>query len=151
MTAKRPELLEATDETIADAVQYADPMVLRGLLYQLTGDEELARVRLGPEGGARGGSVQAVADPSDVVMIRAKAAAFLRQYRDTGAGDIPPGPPERLRASLSLAVGAEVPAAELGMWTEQLALDPFARSLVWTEPPHPINSASFRSSSSELG
>ena len=30
----RPELLEASDETIEDAIQYADPMVLRGLLYQ---------------------------------------------------------------------------------------------------------------------
>jgi 4-hydroxyacetophenone monooxygenase len=143
VTAKRPELLEATDETIADAVQYADPMVLRGLLYQLTGDEELARVRLAPQGAARGGNLQAVADPSDVVMIRARAAAFLREYRDAGAGDIPPGPPERLRASLSLAVGAEVPAAELGMWTEQLALDPFARSLVWTEPPSPDQLSKF--------
>ena len=143
MTAKRPELLEATDETIADAVQYADPMVLRGLLYQLTGDEELARVRLAPQGAARGGNLQAVADPSDVAMIRARAAAFLREYRDAGAGDIPPGPPERLRASLSLAVGAEVPAAELGMWTEQLALDPFARGLVWTEPPPPDQLSKF--------
>jgi 4-hydroxyacetophenone monooxygenase len=38
----RPELLEATDEMIEDAVRYADPMVLRGLLYQLTGDEAVA-------------------------------------------------------------------------------------------------------------
>ena len=137
MTAKRPELLEATDETIVDALQYADPMVLRGLLYQLTGDEELAEVRLASGRGGRGRTVQAVAEASDVAMIRAKAAAFLRQYRDAGAGDIPPGPPERLRASLGLAVGTEVPAAELGMWTEQLALDPFARGLVWSEPPSP--------------
>jgi len=38
----RHELLEATDETIDDAVKFADPMVLRGLLYQLTGDESVA-------------------------------------------------------------------------------------------------------------
>ncbi len=31
----RPELLKATDEEIEDAVKYADPMVLRGLVYQL--------------------------------------------------------------------------------------------------------------------
>ncbi len=137
MTAKRPELLEATDETIVDALEYADPMVLRGLLYQLTGDEELAEVRLTSGRGGRGRSVQTVAEASDVAMIRSKAAAFLRGYRDAGAGDIPPGPPERLRASLGLAAGTEVPAAELGMWTEQLALDPFARGLVWSEPPSP--------------
>jgi 4-hydroxyacetophenone monooxygenase len=135
VTAKRPELLEATDETIVDAMQFADPMVLRGLLYQLTGDKELVNVGLTSGRGGRGRTVQTVADASDVAMIRAKAVAFLRQYRDAGAGDIPPGPPDRLRASLGLAVGGEVPAAELGMWTEQLALDPYARGLVWPVPP----------------
>ena len=39
---ERSELLTATDETIDDAVRHADPMVLRGLLYQLTGDESIA-------------------------------------------------------------------------------------------------------------
>src|SRR5580698_7333761 len=43
MSAVRSELLAANDETIEDAVQFADPMVLRGLLYQLTGDEALTR------------------------------------------------------------------------------------------------------------
>ena len=38
---ERFELLSASDETIDDAVKYADPMVLRGLLYQLTGDESI--------------------------------------------------------------------------------------------------------------
>ena len=62
-TSVRSELLDASDETIADAVSYADPMVLRGLLYQLTGDEELIEVRLvsgagqrvAPEGAGAGG------------------------------------------------------------------------------------------------
>ena len=38
----KSELLTATDETIDNAVKYADSMVLRGLLYQLTGDESIA-------------------------------------------------------------------------------------------------------------
>ena len=38
----RQELLDATDETIDDAVRFADPMILRGLLYQLTGDDSVA-------------------------------------------------------------------------------------------------------------
>ena len=42
----RSELLGATDDQIEDAVQYADPMVLRGLLYQLTGDEEVAQTKV---------------------------------------------------------------------------------------------------------
>ena len=45
--AKRPELLEASDATIEDAVEHADPLVLRGLLYQLTGDEGLGSVWVG--------------------------------------------------------------------------------------------------------
>ena len=42
----REELLAASDEVIEDAVVHADLMVLRGLLYQLTGDDEVARARL---------------------------------------------------------------------------------------------------------
>ena len=45
------ELLEASDATIDDAVQHADPMVLRGLLHQLTGDEEVAAIRPTPQVG----------------------------------------------------------------------------------------------------
>ena len=37
----REGLLAASDAVIEDAVTFADSMVLRGLLYQLTGDEEV--------------------------------------------------------------------------------------------------------------
>ena len=132
--AKRPELLEASDATIEDAVQYADPLVLRGILYQLTGDESLASVSVGSF-GAGFVQVAAVTDPADVEMIRSKAADFLKSYRDSGAGDIPIGPADRLPRSVSMAAGADVPAAELEMWLEELAVDPWARSIEWTEPP----------------
>ena len=39
----RPELRAADDAVIEDAIAHADPMVLRGLLYQLTGDPEVRR------------------------------------------------------------------------------------------------------------
>ncbi len=42
----REELLAASDDVIEDAVAHADLLVLRGLLYQLTGDEEVARARI---------------------------------------------------------------------------------------------------------
>jgi 4-hydroxyacetophenone monooxygenase len=70
-----------------------------------------------------------------VALIQSRAAAFLKSYRDQGAGDIPYGPPERLRRSLNLAAGIDLPASEFQLWLEQLALDPWARSLVWREPP----------------
>ncbi|MGD0292159.1 MAG: NAD(P)-binding domain-containing protein [Candidatus Binataceae bacterium] len=141
------ELLTATDETIDDAVKYADPMVLRGLLYQLTGDESIAATQAttadARDAEADSASkdfalVQSKADvssPADVAMIQAKAAAFLKSYRDQGAPNIPCGPPERLTRSLSLVAGTDIPASELEMWLEQLALDPWARGLVWPAPP----------------
>ena len=52
----RTELLEATDEQIEDAVSYADPMALRGLLYQLTGDEGVAATKSVPCSGYTGGN-----------------------------------------------------------------------------------------------
>ena len=143
----KSELLTATDETIDDAVKYADPMVLRGLLYQLTGDESIAATQATtadvrhsePSSGSKElALVQSkadVSDPSDLAMIQSKAAAFLKSYRDQGAPDIPCGPPERLARSLSLVAGTDIPASELEMWLEQLALDPWARGLVWQDPP----------------
>src|ERR1700761_3604470 len=111
-TGVRQELLEASDETIEDAVQFADPLVLRGLLYQLTGDEALAEgIEMAPlAAGLR--SRNALANPSDAALIRAKAVEFLKEYRDAGAGEISPGPEERLRRSLSLTAGADIPLAE---------------------------------------
>jgi 4-hydroxyacetophenone monooxygenase len=132
--AEQSELLTATDETIDDAVKYADPMVLRGLLYQLTGDESIAATEVATT-TIRNVEISSVSNPSDVALIQSKAAAFLKSYRDQGAGDIPYGPPERLPRSLNLAAGTDLPASEFELWLEQLALDPWARGLVWQEPP----------------
>ncbi|MEZ5656648.1 MAG: NAD(P)/FAD-dependent oxidoreductase [Sphingobium sp.] len=127
---KREELLQASNEVIEDAVQYADPMVLRGLLYQLTGDESLPEVKAGMV-DASFVEVAMITDPADVEMIREKAANFLKQYRDEGAGDISSGPSGRLQRSLELVCGTSVPDAELDLWLEELALDPWARALDW--------------------
>jgi 4-hydroxyacetophenone monooxygenase len=143
----KTELLTATDDTIDDAVKYADPMVLRGLVYQLTGDESIAATQATtayirdskPDSASKDlALVQSKADvsnASEVAIIQSKAAAFLKSYRDQGASDIPCGPPERLPRSLSLVAGADIPASELEMWLEQLALDPWSRGLVWQDPP----------------
>ena len=143
MTAVRTELLEASDETIDDAVQSADPLVLLGLLYQLTGDQSLSDgIEMAPTAsGLR--SRNTMANPSDAAVVRAKAAEFLKRYRDAGAGEISPGPEERLRRSLSLTAGNDVPASEMGMWVEQLALNPFARGLDWSTPPSQDQLAGF--------
>ena len=133
---ERQELLDATDEMIEDAVRFADPMILRGLLYQLTGDASVAATEV--RGRVLGlAEAMVLAHAGDAEVLQSKAAEFLKSYRDSGADDIPVGPIDRLPMSLSLACGEEIPAADLELWTEQLAVDPWARGLAWREEPQP--------------
>jgi hypothetical protein len=104
----RPDLLKATDAEIEDAIKYADPMALRGLVYQLTGDEELKDIALKT---VLGGYLErnVIAREEDVAMVRRKAADFLKGYRDSGAGPIDIGPEDRLPVSLGLMRGEIIP------------------------------------------
>jgi 4-hydroxyacetophenone monooxygenase len=140
--SSRPELRAADDATIEDAVGYADPMVLRGLLYQLTGDPELKHM---PVKSVQAGFGQAVVpdDEADVVMLRRKGAAFLRGYRDAGAGLIGNGPRERLPESLALMLGRPLVDEDLEHHLEEMGLDPAARSLRWREKPDPARLKDF--------
>lgn len=114
------------DGTLDDALRFADPMALRGWLHWLTGDETLdAAVVRKPYGVAE---AMGLAGPADAAVIREKAAAFLRSRGD---GDVPRGPADRLPRSLELAAGEPIAPDELELWTEELALDPWARSLRW--------------------
>jgi 4-hydroxyacetophenone monooxygenase len=132
----RLELLEASDETIEDAVGYADPMVLRGLLYQLTGDEEVASTKVGTSASAAGFSAGVgPATEEDVALLRRKAAEFLKAYRDAGAGEITIGPEERLGVSMALAAGWDRKPEAIEFWSEELAIDPWARGLEWQQTP----------------
>jgi 4-hydroxyacetophenone monooxygenase len=134
-THVREGLLAASDEVIEDAVTHADPMVLRGLLYQLTGDEEVARARVNPVGAAARGIADAPED--DAPLLRRKAAEFLKAYRDAGAAEISIGPEERLPTSLRLASDFELADEDMGLYVEELSLDPWARGLQWQAPPPP--------------
>ena len=80
----RGDLLHTSDQQIEESLEYAEPLVLRGLLYQLTGDEELVALELtsGPMG--IGSPTFVLANPDDAAMIRRKAADFLKAYRDKG-------------------------------------------------------------------
>jgi 4-hydroxyacetophenone monooxygenase len=138
----RQELLGASDATIDDAVQHVDPIVLRGLLYFLTGDEEVAAVPHSTETRGVLGQVTTLSDPDHVALLRSKAAAYLKSYRDAGAGDLPL-PRERLRRSLDLAAGATIPDDEIEMWIEQLAIDPMARGYEWPAQPDEAKRSDF--------
>ena len=129
----RAELLEASDQEIEDAVLHADPMVLRGLLYQLTGDESIAATEaVASQHGLH--RAAGVANPADVAMLQSKAAEFLKSYRDQGAGDVPIGSQERLQRSLALTAGEDIPDRDMPMWLEELALHPWTRELPVRRP-----------------
>src|ERR1700761_7714341 len=130
LDTSRAELLDATDEQIEDAIGYADLVALRGLLYQLTGDEEVAaaKTKLIQAGF---GNAAVIADEETEAMIRRKTVEFLKKYRDEGAPPIESGPPERLDQSIALAVARELEGDAVGYMREELALDPWARSLDW--------------------
>ncbi|RYD43484.1 MAG: NAD(P)/FAD-dependent oxidoreductase, partial [Verrucomicrobiaceae bacterium] len=132
----RSDLLKASDAEIEDAVTYADAMALRGLLYQLTGDEELKDVTLKT---VLGGYLErkVLGTEEDVAMVRRKAVDFLKAYRDAGAGPIDIGPRDRLPISLGLMRGETIPEESLGLYIEETALDPWVRSLKWRETPDP--------------
>jgi 4-hydroxyacetophenone monooxygenase len=132
----RPELLEASDDVIDDAVQFADPMVLRGLLYQLTADPEVADTEVTTT--TRGvASIPAPANPDVAQLLRRKAAHYLKSYRDSGAGPVGPGPQARLNESIRLTLGQPIADENIGMYVEELALDPWARSLDWKDDAGP--------------
>ncbi len=129
----RGNLLHASDQQIEESLEYAEPLVLRGLLYQLTGDEELVALELtsGPMG--IGSPTFVLANPDDAAMIRRKAADFLKAYRDEGAGPIDIGPRARLPRSLTLVAGEDLPDEDIELWLEELAVDPWARGLDWDD------------------
>src|SRR5215831_16557985 len=120
-TPVRLELLEASDEQIEQAVEYAEPLVLRGLLYQLTGDENLVSLEVMPAPRKPGSPSFALVNSDDVTMVRRKAADFLKTYRDRGAGPIDIGPVERLPRSLALVAGVDLPDDDHELWLEELA------------------------------
>lgn len=136
------ELLSASDAQIDDAVQYASPMVLRGLLYQLTGDADV--IAMPPGTAAKYGTGREMANDADADLLKAKAASLLKQYRDSGPGNIDIGPEERLRQSLSLTAGHEIPERELHIWREEAAFDRWARGVRWKVGRPPKNRENFK-------
>lgn len=128
------ELAQATDATIERSVALADPLVLRGLIYQLTGDEDLIDLPLVREAFGYS-NMDRLANEADVALVQRKATAFLKGLRDRGVIELEPGPSARLPRSLELIAGAAIPQRELEMWVEETGLDPHARGLKWKEEP----------------
>lgn len=130
----REELLEASDATIEGAIEHADPMVLRGLIYQLTGDPEIAATTTNEASrmGFTGGNELA---PDDAALVRRKAVEFLKADRDAGAHERSIGPMDRLATSMPLTMGKEIEPEAYDLWLEELAVNPWARGLEWSREP----------------
>ncbi len=136
------ELFSASDAVIDDAVQYAQPMVLRGLLYLLNNDEEVIGMK--PGSAAKFGTGSDMADEADADRLKAKAAAFLKQYRDSGARDLDLGSEAHLHRSLSLTANYDIPEKDYEIWREETGLDRWARGINWTDDKPPEDRKNFK-------
>jgi 4-hydroxyacetophenone monooxygenase len=125
---------ETSDETIRRALEQADPLVLRTVLYQFTGDESLVDIRTVVMGKGQV-EVAVIEDAADELALRERAFALLAGIRD-GKIQVPPPPGgEQLHRLVELAVCARVPAENLGFLVEELALDPMPRQFDWSSGP----------------
>ncbi|MDQ1423837.1 MAG: 4-hydroxyacetophenone monooxygenase, partial [Acidimicrobiaceae bacterium] len=120
------DLGDTTDAEIDQHLLAGDPMTLRAVVYQLTGDRAILATSPGEVPGMFG-PVKALTDPNDVHLVRSAAAAYLRAHRDREAPLGDHGSPDRLATSLELAVGDEIPQPALEFCVEELAIEPIPR------------------------
>ena len=125
-------LRRARDEDIRAALASSDPMVLRGLIYHATGNDELASVPIAnvPAGFA---SANVVADEAGVERIRQLAFDLIAAYRDGRSAPPETVSPERLLRAMDMAAGEPVPREELGLHTDILSFDEIPKG--WGEEP----------------
>ncbi len=131
----RASLAQASNAQIDAAVAVADPMVLRGLLFYLTGDEEIAATAVAKAGQGVLFSGLAVTNPQDIELLRRKTATFLKRCRDSGTVSMASGSEDRILPSMKLAVGEDFPDEETEFWLEELCLDPWIFAHKWSSPP----------------
>ena len=118
---------EPDREQLARYVAAASPAVLRVVLYQLTGDPELARMRTVVNPTRGGSSWDVGVDERDVPRLRELALEYL-----SGPREVPPPPTEEQIADLvTMLVGDELSAADLRLAIDELGFDEFPRGVEW--------------------
>ena len=127
----REELLAASDEVIEDAVLHADLWCCAGCCISSPVTRRW-RERASNDRRPRRPRRQAM---TTTPLLRRKAVEFLKAYRDRGAGEISIGAEDRLPTSLRLASNFELADEDMGLYIEELSLDPWARGLEWKTPP----------------
>jgi 4-hydroxyacetophenone monooxygenase len=137
-----PPLAQANDDVIRQVLAQADPMVLRGLLFQLTGDPELEKVEVERLPGILL-PAPAISSPEGEVRVRELAFTFLTGLRDAGVPDVGLGPHDRLGRSLELAGGEDLRPNEVEFWTEELGLNRLERRHEWQHDPSSLDLDAF--------
>jgi 4-hydroxyacetophenone monooxygenase len=117
------ELKSASDRTIREALECADPMVLLGLIYHATGDEALGSIGISSVPMVFS-SANIVPDKEQAAWVRARAFDLLTAYRDGKATPPTHVTSARLHRAMSLAAGEDVPLEELSLHSDVLDLDP---------------------------
>lgn len=116
------------------AVDKADVNALRLALYQASGDEELAQVRVDWI-ALRGGVFQwASMSESDCDLVRAKALAFLSDPENHGPRSDVPSDVE-MRRLMELFQGRALTDTEFAAYRGEAAFEEFPRDPRWTNRP----------------
>lgn len=144
MTLADPKDVEVpgvSDDFIRKAIDMSNLNALRLALLQVTGDEELAKMRVRKQ-AIRGGALFGyVVIEEDHAALKAKAFDYLR----SGAYATPPPPSrEEARKLIDLFSDAPVTDAEFNFGYEELAYEEFPRDINWTNKPSAETLAGFK-------
>jgi 4-hydroxyacetophenone monooxygenase len=119
-------------DTVRRAVDAADPNVLRITLFQLTGDPDLAKMRVTATPVRGGASFNSVLAEEHHDEVRAKSLSYLLNQPTEVPGR--PSDAEILRM-MEMLSNETFSAAEFRFGLEELALDEFPRDVTWNNRP----------------
>lgn len=123
-------MLEERESNARAAIDRANLNVLRLALYQMTGDEALAQVRVDRVPLRGGAFFGFVVTPDDAQLVKDKALAYLMSDRADDAVVAPADP--KLRQMMALFTGEPLNDGEFALGREELAFDDFPREATWS-------------------
>jgi 4-hydroxyacetophenone monooxygenase len=135
------------EDFIKDAINLATVNALRMALYQVTGDPELAAMKVSKEPIRGGAMADYVISKEDEEKVKAKAQEFLTLQDQKKAPNTPVefSQPSFDESSnlMKIFTGEALKSNELRLGHEELAFDDFPRAVTWTKKPSPGTLTSF--------